>query len=59
MRQAQTPEARRQRWDVRTVTCPACAAVAGKHCIGSRGQKRYASHSVRWAAYRENKAPDA
>jgi hypothetical protein len=41
------------RASVRSVPCPECGAEANQHCIGSRGQKRWASHQARWDAYRE------
>lgn len=34
-------------------TCPRCNAPDGAHCIGSRGQTRYAMHQERWDRYAE------
>lgn len=46
-----TPEERALRWACRAVPCPYCLAEPGQKCTGVHGQRRYASHTERWALF--------
>lgn len=52
-RHSMDPANLQKRQMVKSVACPKCGAARWEKCIGVRGQKRSASHKVRWEAYRK------